>query len=51
MMLQAGQTECMTLMRDLGMNSIRLRVWVNPSDGWCNKSDVVAKACVPISWA
>ena len=26
------------------MNSIRLRVWVNPSDGWCNKSDVVAKA-------
>lgn len=44
MMLQAGQTECMTLMRDLGMNSIRLRVWVNPSDGWCNKSDVVAKA-------
>ena len=38
------QTECMTLMRDLGMNSIRLRVWVNPSDGWCNKSDVVAKA-------
>ena len=34
----------MTLMRDLGMNSIRLRVWVNPSDGWCNKSDVVAKA-------
>lgn len=38
------QTECMTLLRDLGMNSIRLRVWVNPSDGWCNKSDVVAKA-------
>ena len=34
----------MTLLRDLGMNSIRLRVWVNPSDGWCNKSDVVAKA-------
>jgi arabinogalactan endo-1,4-beta-galactosidase len=26
------------------MNSIRLRVWVNPADGWCNTDDVVAKA-------
>ena len=32
------------ILRDLGMNSIRLRVWVNPSDGWCNKNDVLAKA-------
>jgi arabinogalactan endo-1,4-beta-galactosidase len=38
------QTECMTLLRNLGMNSIRLRVWVNPVDGWCNKSDVLIKA-------
>lgn len=38
------QTECMTLLRDLGFNSIRLRVWVNPTNGWCNKEDVVAKA-------
>ncbi|WP_334167528.1 glycosyl hydrolase 53 family protein [Phocaeicola paurosaccharolyticus] len=38
------QTECMTLLRDYGMNSIRLRVWVNPEKGWCNKSDVIAKA-------
>lgn len=37
-------TECMTLLRDLGMNAIRLRVWVNPADGWCNKSDVLVKA-------
>ena len=37
-------TECMTLLRDLGMNSIRLRVWVNPEDGWNGKNDVVAKA-------
>lgn len=36
--------ECMSLLRTLGINSIRLRVWVNPADGWCNKSDVVAKA-------
>ena len=26
------------------MNAIRLRVWVNPSNGWCNTADVVAKA-------
>lgn len=38
------QTECMHLMRDLGMNSIRLRVWVNPTDGWCNMQDVLVKA-------
>jgi arabinogalactan endo-1,4-beta-galactosidase len=38
------QTECMALMKSLGMNSIRLRVFVNPSDGWCNQADVLAKA-------
>lgn len=38
------ETECMTLLRDLGLNSIRLRVWVDPVDGWCNKSDVLVKA-------
>lgn len=38
------ETECMTLLRNLGMNSIRLRVWVNPSDGWCNKNDLLVKA-------
>ncbi|MEA5129387.1 MAG: glycosyl hydrolase 53 family protein [Proteiniphilum sp.] len=38
------ETECMALLRDLGMNSIRLRVWVDPEDGWCNKSDVLVKA-------
>jgi len=26
------------------MNSIRLRVWVNPTDGWCNKEDLLVKA-------
>jgi len=38
------ERECMWLMRSLGVNSIRLRVWVNPADGWNNKQDVVAKA-------
>lgn len=38
------ETECIALLRDLGMNAVRLRVWVDPEDGWCNKSDVLAKA-------
>lgn len=43
----AGQErECTALMRDYGMNAIRLRVWVDPSkhDNWCNKEDVLVKA-------
>lgn len=38
------QTECTALMKSLGMNSIRLRVWVNPINGWCNKEDLLVKA-------
>ncbi|MCO6024542.1 arabinogalactan endo-1,4-beta-galactosidase [Prevotella cerevisiae] len=38
------ETECMSLLRDMGVNAIRLRVWVNPTDGWCNKQDVLVKA-------
>jgi len=30
--------------KGLGINGCRLRVWVNPSGGWCNKADVIAKA-------
>lgn len=36
--------ECMQLLKTLGMNSIRLRVWVNPANGFNNAADVVAKA-------
>lgn len=39
-----AQQECMTLLKSLGMNSIRLRVWVKPSGGWNNAADVVTKA-------
>jgi arabinogalactan endo-1,4-beta-galactosidase len=39
-----AETECMALMKALGMNSIRLRVWVNPSPAWNNTADVLAKA-------
>ena len=39
------EMECMELLRDYcGVNSIRLRVWVNPKDGWNNVDDVVLKA-------
>lgn len=36
--------DCIQILKNLGMNSIRLRAWVNPSNGWCNTADVVAKA-------
>lgn len=38
------QQEGMALLKSLGMNTIRLRVWVNPAGGWNNTADVVAKA-------
>lgn len=38
------ERECMELLRELGMNAIRLRVWVDPENGWCSKEDVIAKA-------
>lgn len=39
-----SETECTALMKALGFNAIRLRVWVNPTDGWCGKDDVLVKA-------
>ncbi len=38
------ETDCFALMKSIGMNTIRLRVWVNPVTGWNNVSDVVTKA-------
>jgi arabinogalactan endo-1,4-beta-galactosidase len=38
------EMECMALLKSLGVNSIRLRVWVNPTDGWCNSQDMLVKA-------
>lgn len=32
------------LMKELGLNAIRLRVWVNPVDGWNGIQDVIQKA-------
>jgi len=42
---EGEQKECMKLLRDdCGVNAIRLRVWVNPAEGWNNIEDVVIKA-------
>ncbi len=42
----AGGTpqDCLQVLQGCGMNSIRLRVWVNPSGGWCGQTDVVKMA-------
>jgi arabinogalactan endo-1,4-beta-galactosidase len=42
------QKDCLQLLKDRGMNTIRLRVWVNPSNdkasGHCSKEETVALA-------
>lgn len=42
------ETELMALMKEIGMNAIRLRVWVNPLSygygAWSDKADVIQKA-------
>ncbi len=36
--------EIFALMKSLGFNSVRLRVWVNPKDGSCTGEDLLEKA-------
>lgn len=38
------EQECMLILKNLGMNSIRLRAWVNPANNWNNTADVIVKA-------
>lgn len=40
------QLECTALMKECGLNAVRLRVWVDPKEhgNWCNTADVVVKA-------
>ncbi|MBP7792880.1 MAG: glycosyl hydrolase 53 family protein [Candidatus Goldbacteria bacterium] len=38
------QRDCLQILKDHCIDSIRLRVWVNPSGGWCGKQDVVNMA-------
>lgn len=37
-------TECTKLMKELGLDAVRLRVWVNPKDGFSSKEDVLKMA-------
>jgi arabinogalactan endo-1,4-beta-galactosidase len=43
-----SEKDCLQLLKDRGMNSIRLRVWVNPNDdkasGHCSKEETVVMA-------
>lgn len=39
-----AKTDPFVLLKNLSINSIRLRVWVNPADGWNNGADVLYKA-------
>ncbi len=38
------EQDAILILKDLGMNTIRLRVWVNPVNGWNGKADIIAKA-------
>lgn len=38
------EQDCIQILKNLGMNAVRLRVWVNPAGGWNGAADVVAKA-------
>lgn len=39
-----AERENTALMKELGLNAVRLRVWVNPKDGFCSKEDVLKMA-------
>lgn len=41
---QKSEGDCLDIMQSMGMNAVRLRVWVNHATGWSNKADVVATA-------
>lgn len=38
------KTDPFVLLKNLQINAIRLRVWVNPASGWCDGRDVLYKA-------
>ena len=38
------QADIFDVLKELGINSIRLRVWVNPTGGWSGPEDVVRLA-------
>lgn len=47
---QGEPRENTALMHELGLNAVRLRVWVHPKDGLCGKDDVVRMARRAKDW-
>lgn len=43
---EGQQRECTALMKELGLDAVRLRVWVDPKEhgNWCNTQDLIVKA-------
>jgi arabinogalactan endo-1,4-beta-galactosidase len=39
-----SEQDCLALLKSMGLNTARFRVWVNPSPAWNNTADVIAKA-------
>ena len=48
--MQGEPRENTALMRELGLNAVRLRVWVNPKGGFSGKDDVVRMARRAKDW-
>jgi arabinogalactan endo-1,4-beta-galactosidase len=42
--LSGNQKNCMEILKGLGINALRFRVWVDPSGGYCGKKDVAYMA-------
>jgi len=38
------EKDCIQILKEKGINSIRLRAWVHPTNGWNNTKDLVIKA-------
>lgn len=36
--------DCMAILKDCGINTVRLRLWVDPANSYCSTSDVLEKA-------
>ena len=39
-----ARADCFEVLKDCGVNAIRLRVWVNPTGGWSGKDDMIGLA-------
>ncbi|MGK9475737.1 glycosyl hydrolase 53 family protein [Melioribacter sp. OK-6-Me] len=39
-----NQKDCLQILKEKGINALRFRVWVNPSNKYCSKSDVTYMA-------